>query len=439
MIHGETRIVLRNPISGNILKDVTSENSFQSGVIQQYMRSIGAVGNRLYGLAKGSTTDTGLVGGWSWYNLLGGIFLFRDQIPVGDLYMNPGNQMVGCGSFEVSNSESPNELGSYNSQESSESTSVIKQVYDFATNQANGRISCVSLTSRTGGYIGYGNPSGGIIASNKMISPGRWQNRDGFGEGIAFRNNKKYQFIFDTYDNTKLTISKTYIPVTQSSIKNYMEETINIDLTQIGTWYADFEVRNVNQDGRYVYISYFSSQQNRVAPNGSIKYLKYDLDTDTITQETFVNSSDKTLNNGDYGFRVANGYAFCLTTDNPQKTEVINLSTGINVKEFAYGTEASLFSSSGLLLVTSPDDRPCIYDMTNDTVYPTNAGWDVSYGFGRYPNYDESSNCFVHRGYGNAMSIYNPPWYLATINNLQNAVTKTPAQTMKVTYTLTEA
>ena len=38
-IHGETRIVLRNPISGNILKDVTSENTFQTSVIAQAVRS----------------------------------------------------------------------------------------------------------------------------------------------------------------------------------------------------------------------------------------------------------------------------------------------------------------------------------------------------------------------------------------------------------------
>ena len=41
MIHGHTRIVLRNPISGNILKDIESENVFQNTVIANGLRNLG--------------------------------------------------------------------------------------------------------------------------------------------------------------------------------------------------------------------------------------------------------------------------------------------------------------------------------------------------------------------------------------------------------------
>ena len=87
----------------------------------------------------------------------------------------------------------------------------------------------------------------------------------------------------------------------------------------------------------------------------------------------------------------------------------------------------------------SDDNRIYVYDKVNDTMYPTNARWDQSYGAGKYPTLDESSNAIIYRGYGDNMSIYPSPLGLATINNLQSAVTKTAAQTMKITYTLTEA
>ena len=88
------------------------------------------------------------------------LLLLKDSETVGNKFMSLGNVMVGNGSYGVSNSGNPSELGSYNSQESSESGTEIVQVYDFATSQANGEISCVCLTSRVGGYIGYGNRSG---------------------------------------------------------------------------------------------------------------------------------------------------------------------------------------------------------------------------------------------------------------------------------------
>lgn len=439
MIHGETRIVLRNPISNNIIKDVTSENTFQSGVIQQFMRGCGMIGNRLRAQSVNEGEYDDYPWGYHWHNVLGGILLFRDQIPVGDLYMNAGNQMVGNGAWKVANSDIPNEMGSYNAQESSDSLGAITQVYDFATNQANGRISCVCLTSQTGGYIGYGNPSGGVIASSKAKSMFEYTERVGVGSGHTFRNNKRFSFSYD--GNTHiLTVTKLFVPVTQSSIKNNMKQTLTFDLSNVGTFSSDIGIRAISQDGKYAYISYYANSQYTVADGGTIKYYKYDMDTDTLTQESFINSTGVTLYGGD-GFMVANGCAF-VGKYNAQFVEVINLTTGVHVKEIPYASSygAGNMTSGGLVIVNhATDDRPSVYDPVADTVYPTNARWDLSYGQGRYTMYDESSNMHVWRGYDSSIGLFNPPWYLATINNLQNAVTKTAAQTMKVTYTLTEA
>ena len=436
MIHGETRIVLRNPISNNILKDVTSENTFQNVPIQQYMRSLGARGNRLSAADTGESANPKT--GWSWKNTLGGILLFRDQIPVGDLYMNAGNKMVGNGSYKVTNGEEPNELGSYNSQESSASSSAITQVYDFATNQANGQIGCVCLTSQTGGLMGYGNPSGQMIASDKIKVITNNTEALNLDSGQAFWENKIYRF---SYSNSILTMKKIYTPVTQSSIKNGMEEDITFDLSNVGTFSSEMSIREISQDNRYVYVTYYTNSQYTLAPNAIGKYYKIDLQTETITQESITNTSNVTLRFGDTGFRVANGVAFILANTNPIRTEIFDIETSIHLKELeGFETLCSKLTNELTLLQNNNNaSRLFVYDRTNDTIYPINMGWTFSYSAGRYHTYEETANVFVHRGYSDTIGLIPHPLYLATINNLNSPVTKTAAQTMKVTYTLTEA
>ena len=76
-------------------------------------------------------------------------------------------------------------------------------------------------------------------------------------------------------------------------------------------------------------------------------------------------------------------------------------------------------------------------DIVNGTEYPPN--WCPTDGY--IPNaWDRKGLCMYssHQYHHyNAFLSYSP-MFLTTINNLQTAVTKTSAQTMKVTYTLTE-
>lgn len=432
MIHGETRIVLRNPISNNILKDITSENTFQNIPIQQYMRSLGVRGNRLSAADTGESNNPKT--GWSWKNTLGGILLFQNQIPVGDLYMQAGNRMVGNGSYKVTNGEEPNELGSYNSQESSASPSAITQVYDFATNQANGQIGCVCLTSQTGGLMGYGNPSGQMIASSRAKGIGDNTEAVSLDSGQVFWENKIYRF---SYNNPILTMKKIYTPVTQSTIKNGMEEDVTFDLSNVGTFSSDMSIREISQDNRYVYLPYYTSNNYRLAPSAVGKYYKIDLQTETITQESFTNTSNVDLAFNE--FRVANGQIFVVAHTNPSSTEIFDIETNVHLKELTGWSTYCSKLTNGLTLLQNNDSRLFVYDRVNDTVYPINMNWSLSYNMGRYHTYEETANVFVHRGYNDTISLVNSPLYLATINNLNSPVTKTAAQTMKVTYTLTEA
>ena len=198
MIHGETRIVLKNPISGNILKDITSENTFQPTALQNFTHCLG---EDLHGIPS-----------YNWDDLVGGIFLFRDSITTGNLYMPASNIMVGNGAYGIANADLPNELGTYNSQESSASASAITQVYDFATNQANGQIGCVCLTSKVGGQIGYGNGSG--RRTNINFTQGQTGSVI-VGGNATLVNNIEYSF---TLTGDILTVKKTKKSITQGTV-----------------------------------------------------------------------------------------------------------------------------------------------------------------------------------------------------------------------------
>ena len=85
--------------------------------------------------------------GYNYY--LGGIELFENAVDTTGYYA-VGNTQIG---YAVKGEQSTNNVkGTYNDQESSYNaqTKTLKLVYDFATNQCNGRISSVCLTNKMG-------------------------------------------------------------------------------------------------------------------------------------------------------------------------------------------------------------------------------------------------------------------------------------------------
>jgi hypothetical protein len=88
-----------------------------------------------------------------------------------------------------------------------------------------------------------------------------------------------------------------------------------------------------------------------------------------------------------------------------------------------------------LSLILRQNASDVVYDRTNDTLYPTN-GRNLYSGYQTTMSYDSTLNAVVTNDNTSDVVMTNP-LYLATINNLGSPVTKSAAQTMKVTYTLT--
>ena len=227
MIHGNTRITLRNPISGNIIKDIESENTFQSTVIAKAFRGLGSATSNP--LNNSETRNKAL-----WKNMVGGIFLFDKSIPSNSQYMPKGTKMTANGSYNVTNGGVPTELGSWNESESGASSSAITMVYDWNTSQGNGKIASVCLTSRVGGYIGYGNPSGGRMEYSRLKTffEDKTLNAVNTLNNIEYAprcivGNTHFQFAL-SYEGT-LTVKKAHVPLSEASVFDWLEDSSTVD------------------------------------------------------------------------------------------------------------------------------------------------------------------------------------------------------------------
>ena len=451
-IHGHTRITLRNPISGNILKDVESENVFQSAYVAKYLSNCGSNGGIFYD----STVRTAA----PWHQFIGGLLLFQNTEQEGTQYMTAGNRMIGKGAFEVTNNADPVELGSYNSNESSQSYNTITQVYDFSTQQANGQISCVSLTSRIGGIMGYGNASQKCFPRYsewvRPFAPYDYQAIQSVNpqEAIDWRaralvGNYEFDFVWDDTEK-KLNIGKWKVPVRQGSVFDGLCQSLTVDCSSL-----DYSVvlrdglKVASTSGTKIYIA--GNADYNVQPSGTWKYWEYDTTNNTITEKTFTNTST-----GIVLTRYASFSANYITLrkQNTNQVSLFNKTSNVHIGDYVIDFSGSVYWNEdtikwedfhgGLLVGTIASNdgttgvsRIALYDPVNDTFLITDGAPNNNYRF-TSTRYDALTDVLTdtHRY---EIYKYNSPLYLATINNLQAPVTKTAAQTMKVTYSLTEA
>lgn len=427
-IHGHTKIELTDIRDGS-KKIIEHDNAFQPGVLASYMRSLGAFNNNPY------DNDT-----WNsnakWRNLVGGILLFRDAIDNSEdevEFMPDGNQMTANGAYGVTNTGTPVELGSWNSIESVIGADSIVMVYDWDTSHGNGEIGCICLTSETGGYIGYGNPSGVAASARNFFLNQNSRSLVGF----IYHNNR-----YEIHDGG---IRKTKLCVTEGSVFDGIQ--VNIEHAWTGnTWMADSIAGKA--------VCFTSNWGTNVAPGGSFTLDIFDCETETFETKTIINSSGATL-----GFRnasCADGIAyFAQYVDGYSNS---NPLYGFSLTDGSF-VGASVLSGSinSAYMGKITDELLMCGDNNNVTRIKTdsqdNTSWKVTNGILQGQStgmsflsicYDPVLKAIIRNGDGEGSpsndrcQAFKNPLYLATVNNLSTPVTKNNTQTMKVTYTLTE-
>ena len=149
MLKGTMTIELTDVHTGE--KETVVEHNMITNALQEIFRPLGL--NKSPGKFLNSYAPY-------YQKLLGGLLLFDRNIEENpnNLYPPAEAQLIGCGAYGVQNNTTGTSRGGYNQTESELNLAnrYMKYVYDFATSQANGTISCVCLTHLNGGFTSYG-------------------------------------------------------------------------------------------------------------------------------------------------------------------------------------------------------------------------------------------------------------------------------------------
>ena len=362
--------------------------------------------------------------------LTGGVFLFDKAIQqVSNKYpttMPAGTKMTANGSYDISNSTTVTEMGSFNANESSFTKNSLTYVYDWSTQQGNGDIGSVCLTSNIGGYIGYGNSTSNLAHETKkqLTELQSYSNYPVSNPSTATidYDNEFIAFILSNTD-TDMTLRLLDIDLTEVSLFDYFatERTVQFPSALTGSTPVVF----VGAPGEIVVF-------RSTIPTGasSFTFGIYNIANDSWNVHTLPYAGTYSLSDLSYYFYfVKDGFYFKGHSNDPRLFYWWNdLSNPVAVNLGDYPRNMSdgiIIGSNGVVI-----------DRVNKTNYICNANMSNIQGC-RAIYYSQDNHIFgIDRSYDNSLAFHNP-LYLATVANLDNVVTKTSDQTMKLIYTVT--
>lgn len=473
---GKTEIELTNVVTGE--KEYYVEENMFTNAIPKLYQPIGDLKMPTYGLININDDYY-----WTHRNyylqanrlmakqLLGGIQLWNNTIEENSeiIFKPQGIEAVGCGSYEKVNSSTSTKRGSYNSNESSFSTSgTAKMVYDFQTHQANGIIKSVSLTHCVTGVNGFG--------GNESLNDyyyGRGTSEYGYSYVATpyklYSSNSSRVLYIDPdedcfYEVTSLTTTKVTIKKCKANLHTHsifsnsynshsVISTITIDLpetlTGTNTYIANWDDKN---EKCYIVVSPSSSS---VASSGTFHVIEFSTSTwtdpivHTLTNSTgsaiYVNKGYMTSYDGYiYHCYSSNNYLYRISVEDGTYTRYYR-PTGSY-----YGSSTYPQAIGGLIYYYCGDYSDsnnryaitCFFDPQTLKVYATGlatrpVGGVPLKGYPlQYIHYTSSSYSDSTYYYTLLYNYYFP--YIATINNLSREIEKTNEKTMKITYTVTE-
>lgn len=351
-------------------------------------------------------------------NGIGGIILFDSQIEENPNIVVAPNT-VGCTGYASTDAYSGSDLsrGGMNKNETSLIDNGMKFVWDFATSQANGDIACVSLTHEKGGKVGYGSntyPSGDGILLSGLIKGSKYFSESNYA-GYCVVNDIMY-IAARTSSNT-LRLRKYKLYSQDIDLKNYYGSPKLIEEKSVTVTSAVLMNVLLKADRNNVYVIY---DYNRIIDITDFENIKeyafpvraYEIDSIAVRE----------------------GVAYIATQS--KKIESYSLTdTSAKLNEISTYNETQFVSNINGYIVLGIEmlDR-------NDNIRFVNKNAS-DYHLSR-PGFCENEiivPCAYMDSSGRHYVRYSViSNYLATINNLKVPITKTSAQTMKITYTLTE-
>lgn len=429
--------------------------------------------------------------------LLGGILLFPENINEDAELIIPPTAPVGYGG-DSTDAKDDARMGTYNLIESGEVTGGYKHVWDFSTSQANGNISCVCLTHRLAGngwlnnlhqvYYCEGYQSAGYSPSEDDRNNANDKTTRLFGcsQVVDFDGHRP---ITVGYDGASIRVIKWDVITTGAGVNSecnsappytkyeelasFTPETV-IDSQGTHAFTNNFFFQKMS-DGKYHGYCHVTNNSG----DAVIYTMTIDPADWSMVEGSFTLSGRHILNLAARGGSLPNAdlsgssyyfynafysairgsYLYCMSADYSTIYKV-NLFDTKRVTEidvpfriqgtfimrynpvsgfidiFGSGVQSDGKYRYGVIL---RDDTIDVGE--RDTEYRTDSSYFFANTYG-YPTFSENLvGIASHKRFSNGVVDYSEKYaylgYLASINNI-STFTKTPAQTMKITYTITE-
>lgn len=435
MFKGHTKIELTDVISGktetyehsNLVTNVVADNISYMARITDY----NTINNNFLPLYNSA---------------MGGILLFQekltestDNVMLPDNFENP---IVGYASNDAYNGDDA-KRGSKNGIESVITENGYKFVWDFSTSQANGNISSVALTSDVCGAAPY--TYNNKISIMSLSSLNANITNDIITKVVDYDFNNSIALVFDPITTTQLSVKQIRIPINRIGIQTQLlaAETVSVDIYDLSKSMNNTNALWIKGDDDYYYAIYANNSHTA----NIIRISQNNFAVDTTFGDTILLSNNNyySVSKSYKNVAVLNGYMYIRYGKNLCK---INLNDINDIKEFIFekGSGALMLSTlgnnlySGQYVFFNPGnsettikfiDRNALIDSQNWTsINAATAYKDVFLFLKENGVFFSATSNNLYYG-----TTYN---YLATINNLSTPIVKTSAQSMKITYTLTE-
>lgn len=376
---------------------------------------------------------------------LGGIFLFDGTLDERkDNYHFPMDvKLTGCAG-RVANTSSKL-IGSYNSTESHSNDNGYTSVWDFGTSQANGTIASLSLTN----YLAGENPY-----FNTHKSEGSYST-DSTSPILVYDSDKGIAYL---YRSGKFYKKKIFTNIIRANTPDFSTEEVVFDFNFSNSYYYDWTICN-GYDG-YVYAINCKETSSKKSVTFNIRRVKVSdfsfTEEDTLTfqiDNVTCAKTSYTSSGLNMSHCVSKGYFYFRSYDCYTLYKV-NLSNTVDVKEINFGDEVGvtqifpkynggLYADFIFYVYTSSGTKTKRYspgwiNINGDFAYNEDSTYNSEFTTSSYCAFEGDNLTYLSgTGEGSNYSIFIN--YLGTICNLASPVTKTSAQTMKITYTLTDA
>lgn len=447
-IHGKTIIELHDAKTGRLVKRTEDNNMLTKALYYFYDQG---------GMTNPTAFGNNNIKNNALQYLLGGILCLDTELDEDNeiVRVPAGVGMTANGAYNVVNTGNPPELGSWNENESGwQQDGSYKMVWDYTTSQGNGTIACVSLTSWFNGMAGIGNKSNACKYS-QVTSLGAYNSITGKvvsdGVCVGYKQNVMYMLDWNFKGKTTITLKKYKFPMTGIDLRNTMsaelieEKTLNLPSNlQNLTASANVSVDEVFVKGgkAYFLVCKHAGYDNRVS--GVVYVGEFDLTTEQITNSWVVDVTSESEMVNMTG--VSDKYVIAGLTwveyRNQANSGDITDEAGLyrpesNVDHQRLETiDTDIFEWTGRIPgngVSPTGYGDAHIDVSTGLLLPKNGTGDKFHYNGGFMSDNNLLKFSASESYA---SIARDARYIASINNLEEPVTKTGDKTMKVTYVI---